>query len=99
MARWGFALAVASALAVSVTLAVTVPVPTELPSLALNAVVVYRLQVGGALFVGLYIAVLFVVWQIINYAAFRSLPGLSVYVGGALVIAGGLIITFWPDTR
>src|ERR1700758_643205 len=56
VARWGFALAVASALAVSVTLAVTVPVPTELPSLALNAVVVYRLEVGGALFVGLYIA-------------------------------------------
>jgi hypothetical protein len=45
--------------------------------------------------VGLYIATLFVVWQVINFVAFRSLPGLPVWVGGALVIAGGLIITFW----
>ena len=45
--------------------------------------------------VGLYIATLFVVWQIINFLAFRTLPGLAVVLGGALVVAGGLIITFW----
>jgi hypothetical protein len=45
--------------------------------------------------VGLYIATLFIVWQIINYMAFRSLPGLPVWLGGTLVVAGGLIITFW----
>ena len=45
--------------------------------------------------VGLYIATLFVVWQVINLIAFRTLPGLPVLFGGALVIAGGLIITFW----
>ena len=45
--------------------------------------------------VGLYIATLFVVWQIINFLVFRSLPGLPVWLGGSLVIAGGLIITFW----
>jgi hypothetical protein len=45
--------------------------------------------------VGLYIATLFVVWQIINFLVFRSLPGLPVWVGGTLVVAGGLIITFW----
>jgi drug/metabolite transporter (DMT)-like permease len=45
--------------------------------------------------VGLYIATLFVVWQIINYIAFKSVPSLPVIIGGALVIAGGLIITFW----
>lgn len=45
--------------------------------------------------VGLYIATLFVVWQIINYLVFRMLPGLPVWLGGVLVIAGGLIITFW----
>ena len=28
------------------------------------------------------------VWQIINFVAFRSLPNLPIYVGGALVIAG-----------
>jgi small multidrug resistance family-3 protein len=48
--------------------------------------------------VGLYIATLFVIWQIINFVAFRSLPNLPICVGGALVIAGGAIITFWKPT-
>ncbi|HTC54569.1 MAG TPA: hypothetical protein VK700_21710 [Steroidobacteraceae bacterium] len=46
--------------------------------------------------VGLYIATLFVVWQIINFLVFRTLPPLPVCAGGVLIIAGGLIITFWP---
>jgi hypothetical protein len=45
--------------------------------------------------VGLYIATLFVVWQIINLLVFRTPPGLPVWVGGALIVAGGLIVTFW----
>ncbi len=45
--------------------------------------------------VGLYIATLFVVWQIINFIAFRSLPTMPIVAGGALIIAGGSIITFW----
>ncbi len=45
--------------------------------------------------VGLYVAILFVVWQIINFLVFRMLPGLPVWLGGALVIAGGLLVTFW----
>ena len=45
--------------------------------------------------VGLYIAILFIVWQIINFMVFRALPGLPVWVGGALVIFGGLLVTFW----
>jgi hypothetical protein len=45
--------------------------------------------------VGLYIATLFVVWQLINFIAFRTLPTMPILVGGALVIAGGAIITFW----
>jgi hypothetical protein len=45
--------------------------------------------------VGLYIATLFVVWQIVNFAAFRSLPNLPILVGGALIIVGGGIVTFW----
>ena len=45
--------------------------------------------------VGLYIATLFIVWQVGNYIAFRTLPTVPVIVGGALIIAGGLIITFW----
>lgn len=45
--------------------------------------------------VGLYIVILFAVWQIINFVAFRTGPDLPVLAGGALVIAGGLLITFW----
>jgi hypothetical protein len=45
--------------------------------------------------VGLYLATLFVVWQVINFVAFRALPTLPIVVGGVLVIAGGAIITFW----
>lgn len=45
--------------------------------------------------VGLYIATLFVVWQIVNFLFFRTLPTMPILVGGALVIAGGAIITFW----
>jgi small multidrug resistance family-3 protein len=45
--------------------------------------------------VGLYIATLFVVWQIITYITFKTLPTVPVIVGGLLVVAGGLIITFW----
>ena len=45
--------------------------------------------------VGLYIATLFVAWQIIGFVAFRSLPNLPILIGGALIILGGLIVSFW----
>jgi small multidrug resistance family-3 protein len=45
--------------------------------------------------VGLYIATLLVVWQFINYFAFRALPTPPILLGGALVVVGGLIMTFW----
>jgi small multidrug resistance family-3 protein len=48
--------------------------------------------------VGLYLATLFVVWQVINFIAFRTLPTMPVLIGGALVIAGGAVITFWKPT-
>ncbi|HXC54446.1 MAG TPA: hypothetical protein VNU97_04060 [Rhizomicrobium sp.] len=46
---------------------------------------------------GLYIATLFVVWQIVNFAFFRTLPTIPIMVGGALVVAGGAIVTFWKQ--
>jgi hypothetical protein len=45
--------------------------------------------------VGLYIATLFVVWQIVNLIVFRTLPDLPILFGGALIVSGGLIVTFW----
>lgn len=44
--------------------------------------------------VGLYIATLFVVWQVISYFIFGSIPSLSVVIGGLLIISGGLLVTF-----
>jgi hypothetical protein len=45
--------------------------------------------------VGLYIATLFVVWQIVNFISFRSLPTLPILVGGVMIVAGGLVVSFW----
>jgi small multidrug resistance family-3 protein len=45
--------------------------------------------------VGLYIATLFIIWQIVNFAFFRTLPTIPVLTGGALIVAGGAIVSFW----
>ena len=45
--------------------------------------------------VGLYIATLFIVWQVVNFAFFRTLPTLPVLAGGALIVIGGSIVSFW----
>jgi hypothetical protein len=45
--------------------------------------------------VGLYIATLFVVWQVINFCVFRSVPSLPILLGGTLIVGGGLLVTFW----
>ena len=45
--------------------------------------------------VGLYVATLFVVWQVINAIAFRAVPTVPILIGGSMIIAGGLIVSFW----
>ena len=45
--------------------------------------------------VGLYIATLFIVWQVINFAFFRTLPTIPVLVGGAMIVTGGAVVSFW----
>jgi small multidrug resistance family-3 protein len=47
--------------------------------------------------VGLYIATLFVVWQAINFAFFRTLPTLPILAGGVLIVTGGLLVSFWKQ--
>ena len=44
---------------------------------------------------GVYVAMFFVVAQLINLFAFGIRPGLPIYCGGALIVAGGMIMTFW----
>jgi hypothetical protein len=48
--------------------------------------------------VGLYIATLFIIWQVINFLFFRTLPNLPILTGGALIVTGGLIVTFWKTS-
>jgi small multidrug resistance family-3 protein len=45
--------------------------------------------------VGLYIAFLFVMWQIANFIVFRVTPVTPVIVGGALIVVGGAVVTLW----
>jgi hypothetical protein len=45
--------------------------------------------------VGLYIATLFVVWQIVSFIVFRTFLEQPVMAGGALIVTGGLVVTFW----
>ena len=51
--------------------------------------------VDFARIVGLYIATLFVIWQLISLLLFKTLPRLPILLGGALIITGGVITTFW----
>lgn len=44
---------------------------------------------------GLYIATLFVVFQITNFVFFRVAPTPPVMIGGVLIVAGGLIVALW----
>src|SRR5271163_3141896 len=44
---------------------------------------------------GFYVAMVFVMFQIVNYAIFRTLPSAGVLTGGFLIVAGGLIVMIW----
>jgi len=44
---------------------------------------------------GVYVAMFFLVAQLINYFGFGQKPNLPIIVGGALIIGGGLIIACW----
>ena len=71
-------------------------------SLALGAVtlVVYGFVVNANRLIdfgrlmGLYIAVFFVVSQVLSLVLFGERPSPSLVLGGALVVAGGLVIQF-----
>ncbi|HEX4753684.1 MAG TPA: hypothetical protein VH268_12355 [Solirubrobacterales bacterium] len=56
LARWGFAAMVGAAVAIGIAAGATIAAPADIPDVALKAVVIYRLEVGGAVFIGVYIA-------------------------------------------
>lgn len=47
--------------------------------------------------VGLYIATLFVMWQIITFLFFRAVPTPPILAGGTLIVMGGLVVSFWKS--
>ncbi len=44
---------------------------------------------------GVYVSLFFVVAQVINFFAFGSKPTMPIIAGGALILAGGMLMTFW----
>lgn len=44
---------------------------------------------------GVYVTLFFVVAQLINLFVFGVRPDLPILTGGALIVAGGLLMTFW----
>jgi multidrug transporter EmrE-like cation transporter len=44
---------------------------------------------------GVYIALFFLVAQIVSVVIFKEKIALPTFVGGALIIAGGLLMTLW----
>lgn len=44
---------------------------------------------------GMYVATLFVVFQLTNYVFFKQPPSPGVLTGGALIVAGGIVVSVW----
>ena len=44
---------------------------------------------------GVYVVLFFVVAQVLAICLFGERPGVPIFAGGALILSGGLLITFW----
>jgi len=44
---------------------------------------------------GIYIACLFVMFQVVNYLFFKTVPSPGILLGGAFILTGSAIIYFW----
>ena len=47
--------------------------------------------------IGVYVAIFFVSAQVINRVRFGHAPTLPIYAGGTLIVAGGLLMTYWKS--
>src|SRR5262249_15036641 len=63
--------------------------------LALYGTSLNRAPVEFAAVTGMYVATLFVVFQVVNFVFFGVLPTPSVLVGGGLIVIGGLTVALW----
>lgn len=78
------------------------PAPVRIGLFALGAVLLFgygtslnMAPVEFSTVTGIYVATLFVVFQITNFVFFKTPPTPAVLTGGALIVAGGLIVTVW----
>lgn len=44
---------------------------------------------------GVYVVLFFIAAQVIAWLGFGQAPSPSIWVGGALIVAGGLVMTWW----
>ncbi len=44
---------------------------------------------------GIYVVMFFVVSQVVGWVAFGERPGVAMWVGGGLVVAGGIVMSVW----
>ncbi len=44
---------------------------------------------------GLYVAAVFVMFQVMNYVFFQTLPSVGGVVGGSLIVVGGAVVYWW----
>ncbi len=44
---------------------------------------------------GIYVVLFFLIAQVVARVQFHQSPSNPIYLGGAFVVAGGLIMTFW----
>jgi small multidrug resistance family-3 protein len=44
---------------------------------------------------GIYVVLFFIIAQLVNFFAFGVRPGMGIIGGGALIIAGGIVISAW----
>jgi hypothetical protein len=63
--------------------------------LAMYGVLLNLAPVEFATVTGIYLASLFVAFQIVNYLFFHHTPSAGVLLGGAFIIFGAAIIYFW----
>jgi hypothetical protein len=75
ISRWGFAALVGVAIVAGIAVAATVAPPADIPAVALQAAVVYRLEVGGALFLGLYLVAMVFILALQNRGFSEIGPG------------------------
>lgn len=66
ISHWGFATLVGAAAVLALIVGTTVAGPTDIPAVALQAAPVYRMEVGGALFAGLYLVAMAIVLALHN---------------------------------